>query len=207
MSLPEIENHEPLFEGDSGNLPLETRSVFAHLLMGPAIDARRHAKLWATLIRDESLIRSRLAELFLDLVLDPTLQVAFTRQAETGELEVPRMLRRVPLTFIDSVLLLHLRARLMQADAHDERAVVSMDEMLSHLSLYERAVNTDRAGFTKRVQASIEKMKKYNLMQKIRSSEGRFEISPTLKLLFSAEEIQMLSRVYQTMLQDQDMSP
>ncbi|MBN0245700.1 DUF4194 domain-containing protein, partial [Pseudomonas aeruginosa] len=92
---------------------------------------------------------------------------------------------------------LHLRQRLTQADSQGDRAVVSTDEIMEFLTLYERASNTDRAGFVKRVHASIEKIKKHSILQKIRSSEDRFEISPTLKLLFSAEEIQALTHLYQ----------
>jgi hypothetical protein len=185
-----------LYLGDIGELPLETRRVMVQLLVGPSLDARRHSQLWPVLLRDEVLVRSRLAELFLDLVVDRELRVAFTRQAGAGELEVPVLLRRAPLTFIDSVLLLFLRQRLSQADVRAERAVISTDEIVDHLGTYERAANTDRAGFVKRVNASIEKIKKHSILQKIRASEDRFEISPTLKLLFSVEEIQSLTRVY-----------
>ncbi|MEO5934823.1 MAG: DUF4194 domain-containing protein, partial [Duganella sp.] len=142
-----------LFSGDSGELPLETRRALVQLLAGPALDGRRHAKLWPVLLRDELAVRRRLAELFLELVIDRDLQVAFTRQADTGDLEVPLLLRRAQLTFIDSVLVLYLRQRLTQADAHGERAVVALDEMVDNLTLYERAASTDRAGFTKRVHA------------------------------------------------------
>lgn len=197
-----------LFLGDSGELSLDTRRALVQLLAGPSLDGRRHAKLWPVLVRDEVLIRQRLAELFLELVIDRELQVAFTRQADTGELEVPLLLRRAQLTFIDSILLLHLRQRLTQSDAQGERAVVSAEEITEFLALYERAANTDRAGFVKRVHASIEKIKKHNILQKIRSSEDRFEISPTLKLLFSAEEIQALTHLYQRMADlDAAMSP
>ena len=188
-----------LFIGDCGELPLETRRALVQLLMGPSLDGRRHPKLWPVLLRDEAMIRRQLAELFLELVIDREMRVAFTRQADTGELEVPHLLRRVPLTFIDSVLLLYLRSRLTQADAHGDRAVVSTDEITEFLTLYERAASTDRAGFVKRVHAAIEKIKKHSILQKIRGSEARFEISPTLKLLFSAEEIQALTRLYQRM--------
>jgi hypothetical protein len=188
-----------LFMGDSGELALDTRRALVQLLAGPSLDGRRHPKLWPILIRDEVLIRRRLAELFLNLVIDRDLQVAFTRQADTGDLEVPILLRRAQLTFIDSILLLHLRQRLTQATAHGDRAVVSTDEIMEFITLYERASNTDRAGFAKRVHASIEKIKKHSILQKIRSSEDRFEISPTLKLLFSTEEIQALTRLYQRM--------
>lgn len=207
MSLPENDaavevpqvSANILFVGDSGELALDTRRALVQLLAGPSIDGQRHQKLWPILVRDEILIRRRLSELFLELVIDVDVQVAFTRQAETGELEVPHLLRRAQLSFIDSILLLHLRQRLTQANSQGDRAVVSEDEIVEFLSLYERAANTDRAGFVKRVQASIEKIKKHNILQKIRSSEGRFEISPTLKLLFSAEEIQALTNLYQSM--------
>lgn len=188
-----------LFLGDSGELPLDTRRALVQLLAGPALDGRRHAKLWPVLLRDEAVVRRRLAELFLNLVIDRDMQVAFTRQADAGDLEVPLLLRRAQLTFIDSVLVLYLRQRLTQADAHGERAVVALDDIIDNLTLYERAASTDRAGFTKRVRASVEKVKKHNILQKIRGSEDRFEISPTLKLLFSAEEIQSLTGLYQRM--------
>lgn len=188
-----------LFMGDSGELALDTRRALVQLLAGPSLDGRRHPKLWPILLRDEVLIRRRLAELFLVLVIDRDVQVAFTRQADTGDLEVPLLLRRAQLTFIDSILLLHLRQRLTQADSQGDRAVVSTNEIMEFLSLYERASNTDHAGFVKRVHASIEKTKKHSILQKIRSSDDRFEISPTLKLLFSAEEIQALTYLYQRM--------
>jgi hypothetical protein len=129
------------------------------------------------------------------------MQVAFSRQADVGELEVPVLLRRAPLTFIDSVLLLFLRERLSQAEARAERAVVSSGEIQEHLSTFEKAANTDRAGFVKRVGASVDKIRKHSLLQKIRGTEDRFEVSRTLKLLFSVEEIQQLTRVYQEMAQ------
>jgi len=186
-----------LFAGDTGELPLDTRRVLAQLLAGPSLDGRRHSKLWPALIRDEQAIRGRLCELFLELVIDRDLQVAFTRRAEVGDLEAPVLLRVAQLTFLDSVLLLFLRQCLTQADAQGQRAAVSVEEMIAHLSVYERAVNTDRAGFNRRGQASIEKIKKHSILQKIRGSDDRYEISPTLKLLFSAEEILALTRVYQ----------
>lgn len=186
-----------LYRGDTGRLPLDTRRVLVHLLAGPFLDGRRHSEQWAVLLRDEAVIRSRLCELFLELVVDRDLQVAFTRQAETGDLDAPVLLRRVPLTFLESALLLHLRQLVAQADARGERAVVSAEELRDHLAVYERALSTDRAGFVKRVEACIEKMKKNNILRKLRAGEDRFEISPALKIVFSAEQVARLTRVYQ----------
>jgi hypothetical protein len=220
MSLPEYEqgsqeilgtaknaqNAGTLFLGDVGELPIETRRALVHLLAGPSLDSRRHPKLWPILLRDELILRKRLAELFLDLVIDLDIEVAFTRQAETGDLEVPLLLRRAQLRFIDSVLLLFLRQRLTQAETNGDRAVIAIDEITEQLLPYERSASTDRAGFLKRIRASIEKMKSHSILQKIRSSEDRFEISPTLKLLFSVQEIQCLSELYSRMQTEQTAS-
>jgi hypothetical protein len=186
-----------LFAGDVGQLPYDTRRVLVRLLLGPTLDALRHSKLWPVLLRDESVIRTRLHELFLDLVVDRAQQVAYIRQVESGsDLEVPVLLRRLPLTFIDSALLLFLRQRLSLADAHGERAVVSAQEMIEHLANYERGGNTDAAKFSRQVNNAIERAKEHSLLSKLRGTDDRFEVSPTLKLVFSAEMINALIPLY-----------
>lgn len=199
---PEEETAEPhplaLYSGDTGVLPEDGRRVLVQLLSGPSLDGKRHSKLWPALLRHEALIRSRLAEIFLDLVLDRDLQVAFIRQAETAELDAPILLRRTTLTFLESVLMLYLRQLLTEASAQGQRAVVSETEMIEQMKLYEHSQNTDRAGFEKRIKAAINKVKDNTIISQIRGTEDRYEISPTLKLLFSAEAIAALTQRYAT---------
>ena len=101
---------QELYCGDRGHLTLETRRALVQLLSGPSLDAKRHARLWPILVRDEAILRSRLSDLFLDLVIDLEQRVAFTRQADVRDLETPTLLRRAPLTFVDSLVLLLLRS-------------------------------------------------------------------------------------------------
>lgn len=193
-----------LYPGDTGSLPFDARRVLCQLLAGPSVDSERHALLWPVLLREETAVRARLSELFLDLVLDRDMGVAFLRQADTGELDSPTLLRTHPLTFIDSVLLLGLRQRLAEAQAHGQRAVVEESDLHAQLSVYEPTQGTDRAGFTKKINAAIEKMKKNSVLQPIRGSDGRHEISPVLRLLFSAEDVQALGQVYRGLAGGQD---
>lgn len=184
------------FLGDTGSLTVDTRRVLVQLLLGPSVDARRQSKLWPVLLRDEAIVRSRLHELFLELVIDHEQQVAFTRQVTSEEFDVPILLRKASLTFLESALLLFLRQRLTQADAQGERAVVSLTEMQEHLSVFEREANPDHAKFERQAVNAVEKAKKLSLLQRISGGDERYEVSPTLKLLFPAEEIQALSRTY-----------
>ncbi|MBB3777294.1 hypothetical protein FHY16_000015 [Xanthomonas campestris] len=185
-----------LFAGDTGQLPVEARRALCQLLSGPSVDAQRHSRLWPALLRSEAGIRSALAEVFLELVLDREAGIAFTRQAETGELEAPVLLRSAPLTFIDSVLLLHLRQQLAEADARSVRAVVEEAALGEALAVYEKNLSTDRAGFLRRVATAVQKMKDNHVLTRLRGEDARYEISPALKLLFSAEDVAALGQVY-----------
>jgi hypothetical protein len=187
---------EAAFSGDTGELRIETRRVLVQLLLGPALDAQRQNKLWPVLLRDERVLRSRLHELFLELVVDHDQQVAFTRQVVDSEVDVPVLLRRASLTFIQSALVLFLREQLTVADARGERAVLSRAELVEHLLAYEREESSDRAKFERQAHSAVDRCKELNLLRRLKSGEERYEVSPTLKLLFPAEEIQALMRTY-----------
>ncbi|SDT33798.1 protein of unknown function [Pseudomonas asplenii] len=191
------------FRGDTGELPIDTRRVLVQLLLGPSVDARRQSRLWPVLLRDEAVIRSRMHDLFLEVVIDHEQRVAFTRQVVSEDLDIPILLRKASLTFLETALLLFLRQRLTQADAQGERAVVSLDDMKEHLSVFEKESNPDHAKFGRQIVNAVDKAKKLSLLQFIRGSGERFEVSPTLKLLFSAEEIQELTRTYATLTSPQ----
>jgi len=120
---------------------------------------RRQSKLWPVLLRDEAVIRSRMHDLFLEVVIDHEQRVAFTRQVVSEILDVPILLRRASLTFLDTALLLFLRQRLTQADAQGERAVVSADDMQEYLSVFERDGNPDHAKFERQIVNAIDKAK------------------------------------------------
>lgn len=191
-----------IFHGDTGQLPLDVRRVIVQLLLGPSLDSHRQSKLWPVLVRHEPVVRSRLHELFLELVIDHEQQVAFTRQVASDVTELPILLRKSKLTFIETALLLYLRARLTQADAQGERAVVSLNEMLEHLAVFERSSNQDRSRFKRQTEIAVEKVKKSSLLRLVHGTGDRFEVAPTLKLLFSADEVNQLMRHYDEMARE-----
>ena len=182
------------FLGDTGILPVDSRRVLCKLLSGPCID--RDSPLWPALLRDEATLRSRLAELFLELVLDADRRIAFTRPADTGELEAPALLRTVPLTYLDSVLILHLRQRLVGAELHGERAVVDESELIEHLAVF---TDGDEVKGQRRIANAIEKMKGNGLLHAIRGADRRYEVMPTLRLLFGPDEVEAVNAAYRSL--------
>ena len=103
-----------LFEDDQGQLLFEARKVLVNLLKGPLLDGSRTPDQWAVLVRDEALLRARLHELFLELVLDPLNKVAFTRPVDAEELEAPSSIRSCCCTFASNCLKLKGRASVLR---------------------------------------------------------------------------------------------
>ena len=179
-------SEHPLWPGDSGTLLEGSRRALVQLVRGPHLSANRHGRLWAALLGDEDAIRSRLADLFLDLVVDRESEIAFVRNV-TAEIETPQVVRTAPLTFLDTAALLHLRQLLLRA-APGERVIVGSDELGDQLGVYHGKDRGDPALFGKRVNATITKLEKYGILART-STAGRFEISPVLRLVLGADEV------------------
>src|SRR5690625_5171618 len=149
-ALHEVAEHK-LWETDTGVLHAETRRTLLQLLPGPYVSAARYGNLWARILVDERILRSRLADLHFVLVVDHEREVAFIRNVDDDA--APRVVRATKLTHIQTVLLLHLRQRLMQ-DATQSRAIVDEAETIEQLAVFQGVGGTDPALFEKRIQAA-----------------------------------------------------
>jgi hypothetical protein len=186
-----------LFSGDYGSFPVETRRLLAVLLKGPYIDGQLQPDLYATLLREESLARRWLGQVFLELVVDRDTKIAFTRQLDTYEYKVPMLMRRHKLQFLESVLILFLRQRLTQSTYKGERAVITGKDIHTFLEGFNKRRANDPARFQKQVNGAMFKfVNKYRLLKKLQGTGERYEISPVLKIIFQIEDIVSLTGVY-----------
>src|SRR5690606_33974936 len=101
-----------LFEGDEGGLEFSQRQALVTLLKQRFISARTHPRDWQVLVEHERVLRSRLNDLFLDLAVDRTREVAWKRQAtpETGG-RFPTLLHDSAWSREETIVLVHLRDR------------------------------------------------------------------------------------------------
>lgn len=175
-----------LTAADRGRLPELTRRVLVSLLQGPYVARELHPNLWPVLVTNEDLIRERLGDLFLQLVSDQEAGVAFVRPMTDADVDLPRTIRSMPLTFVDTVLVLFLRERLLQGSG--ARVFVGRDEIDDHCAAFRAADDTNLALFGKRVNASVSKLKDASILRS--TSEGdRYEVSPVLGLVFDADNV------------------
>lgn len=187
-----------LWETDTGSLHGDTRRALLQLLRGPYISVSRHANLWGRVLVDEAIIRSRLADLFLVLVVDHEREVAFIRNVDDDS--VPRVVRATKLTHIQTVLLLHLRQQLMQ-DSDQPRAIVDEAETIEQLAVFAGVGGSDPALFEKRIEAAWGRFEKNGILYKT-STPGRYEISPVLAVIFGPDEVRAIRDEYARIRQE-----
>lgn len=180
--------------GDTGTLGIDARRALLKLIKGPYLSAVRAPGPWSALLADEAHIRSRLHDLFLDLVLDRDAGFAFVRNATTGEQDVPIAVRSEQLTFIDTAMLLVLRQMLLSGE-HDGRVIVGRDDVFEQLEPF-RTADRDETDFAKRLNASWLKMR--NKLRVVHAlSDERVEISPVLRMLVDAEQVRTIAAEYE----------
>lgn len=184
-------NASALWTGDTGTLREQSRRALLRLLQGPFLSGTAHPQLWAALLADEAAIRSRLHELFLDLVIDPVDEFAFTRKVRTAELEVPQALRSERLTFADTAMLLVLR-QIQLAAVGERRVIVGQEEVYERLAVYR---DGDESTYLRNLNGAWTRMKnRFRVLHEV--GEGRVEISPVVKFLIDDDQVRALTAVY-----------
>lgn len=181
-----------LWPTDTGTLPDRTRRVLLRLVRGPYLSGAREAQLWSVLLSDQDVIRSRLADLFLELVLDTENEFAFVRNAPAEG--TPRAVRSESLTFLDTAMLLVLRQALLSEEGRG-RVIVGQAEVFEQLAVF-RTADRDEKDFASRVSSSWHKMQnKLRVLHPV--GEDRAEISPVMRLLVDADQARAISAEYQ----------
>jgi hypothetical protein len=183
-----------LWPGDTGVIGEQPRRALLELIKGPYLSGVKTPALWSALLADETGIRSRLHELFLELVVDRVGEFAYVRNVRTTELKVPSTVRSAALTFLDTAMLLVLRQMLLAGEGGG-RVIVGQEDVFEQLRVY-RTADRDESDFNKRLNSTWLKMKNTLRVIHQAGAEDRAEISPVLRLIVDAEQIAAISGEY-----------
>ncbi|WP_307865068.1 DUF4194 domain-containing protein [Myceligenerans salitolerans] len=185
-----------LWPGDPGTLPAAARRVLASLVRGPYLSAADDDETWAELLTHLDAVRGRLADMYLDVVVDHDEQIAFVRDA-TSAPDAPAVVREVPLTFLDTVLLLHLRTRLLESPGQE--VVVELDDVVDHLHAFRRRSGSGASGYGTGFDVGIatawDRLVEAGILRAVGPGR-RCVVAPVLRTLFGADEIQAVQAEY-----------
>ncbi|MCA1982054.1 DUF4194 domain-containing protein [Nocardioides nematodiphilus] len=173
-----------LFEGDEGGLEMAQRQTLVTLLKQRFISARTHPRDWPVLIEHERLLRGRLNDLFLDLMIDRDREVAWKRQAvsESGA-RFPTLLHDTAWSREETLVLVHLRDRYRAGRAAgDTRVFIDREDVVDHIASFRPTHATDESGDEKRARAALASVVKSGLLIGAVGDE-RYEISEAIEPL------------------------
>jgi hypothetical protein len=176
---------ERLWPNDTGTLTFDARRALVALVRGPMLTVDKK-ELWKALLNNQVAIRSRLADLFLELIINDGTGIAFAKNAEAADGRIPITAKSQRLTDIDTIVVLTLRKELPPDNS--ERVFVDKEELIQQLAPYRPIAQLDEAAFKKRIETSWSRMVRAGLLAAVETEE-RCEISPVLKLIFGIDEV------------------
>ncbi|CAM3192378.1 DUF4194 domain-containing protein [Corynebacterium gottingense] len=190
-----------LYDGDTGTLTGPQRRALAELIRGPYVSSIKTPEVFQTVSGSREVLAQQLDNLFLTLIVDDDAGVAYTKAWEVDVPDKRAMLRKTSLTFMDTVIVLHLRRELVSTSP-TERTIVNEDEVFEATVPYQGKSATDKSNPRKQFTASWNKMKRNSIVIDT-PTEGRYEVSPVLRIIFSGEEIAAITESFRTLLEQQ----
>jgi hypothetical protein len=168
-------------------------SVLAVTLLKGVLYREADERLWSSLLNLQARVRDYMAVLQLDLLLDEAEGYAYLRSRpvneEDGQVKVPRLVARRPLSFPVSLLLALLRKKLAEFDASGgTRLVLTRDDVVQMLALFLPA-GSNESRIVDQIDAHIGKAVDLGFLRPLKASSGAgsYEVRRILKAFVDAQ--------------------
>lgn len=184
---------DPLFVGDTGQLPLDVRNTFVTLLKKRYISADRHPREWQIVLANEPALRTRFNDMFLDLIIDRSYEVAYKRQAQPeGGHRFPTVLHDLAYGREETILLVHLRRLIRSSQkAGDDAVFVDRADLIHEIGTYRPSHTTNHVASDKAADNAVASMVKADLLLKT-AEKDRYRISSIIEVLLPVDRIKDL---------------
>lgn len=184
------------------NPRISLRHVIARLATGPLY--RDEADLWNRLQTEENSVRQHYHNMGLEVVIDPDAGFAFLKQEDSAPTEdgdwqdpaeapMPRLLRRTPLGYHPTLLLILLRERLLhheQAASSEVYLYLDEDQLTELLRPYYADTHNEKK-LNERVSRVINRLVEIGILRRLNNrAEAIYRVEPILKAKLPAEAIQ-----------------
>ncbi len=208
----------------SETMPHDARRVLVHLMRQGSVMASQKSKLFELLCRHESAIRKHLSEVYLRLVLDQKMGVAFVASADyqndIGDINVEpgsegnsenqddpeldestTLIPKRTLSLYDTLILLVLRKHYQDREsAGEQKITIDIERLESYLTPF--LPITDHASKDrKKLLARAKEMVKRKVLSTIRGADDRYEITPIIRYVVSASFLESMLAEYTLLAQ------
>lgn len=180
--------------GDLGDFTPEQRLAVRGLLQGPFISGAQDKDKYLEIVRSADTLSAFLDNLMVKLVIDEVGEIAYLRDWDPLPEGAPSLFRRTPLTHMQTVVVLNLRKKLAHA-ASGERTIVDVNHVFEETLPYHQSGGTDRSRQRTAFDNAWNVLLTRGVLKRT-PTPGRWEVSPVLASIFSAEEIAAVHHSY-----------
>ena len=190
--------------------PRETHpwSVAAVRLLQGVVYAEEE-KVWNLVLGSQSPLESYFTNLGLLLVVDESEGFAYLRQLEedeypVGQAALPKLFRRVPLSYRATLLCVLLRDRLRQFEEEEvdnERCLVETATLLADWKTF-FPIDQDEVQKQKELRSALRKLEDLKLIRKFGDTPETWEVRPILKARLPVAELENLKLKLLAVTQD-----
>lgn len=191
--------------------PGEWSDIAIRLLQGVIYVEDR--KPWDTLLRNTSPLEEYFAKIGLQLVIDESEGFAFLRQWPSEELPpeyeaLPRLFRRTRLSYDATLLTILLREELRrfeEEEVHDQRCVVSSEELLEQWKLFFPS-DQDEVKSRRALNTAIRTLEGLRFMRRFGGDNNEWEIKRVLKARLIAADLEAVRDQFAEAFSQRDKS-
>jgi len=192
-------------DSENGKMPPEARRALVSLLKHGIILATQKGKLFNSICRYQSAVRSHLADVYLKLVLDEKTGVAFVAQldeCDDEDYDAVSLITRRTLSLYDTLLLLVLRKHYQERESSGEqRIIIDIERIEANLSPFLPLTNSMKSDRLK-LMAVLKKMIEKRILSMVRGSDDRFEITPIVRYVVNAEFLEQMLEEYRCLARE-----
>lgn len=162
-------------------------------------------EVWNTLMQPENErdVRNYFADIHLDVIIDKAEGYAYLKQQQATEGEgeeidgepgsqenVPKLIRRRPLTFPVSLLCLLLRKHLIENDQTGEssKAILNREEIENQMKLYMKE-SSNEANTRRQIDIAINKVIDEGFLRKMKTDQEQYEVNRIMKAFVNADRV------------------
>lgn len=201
-------------------LPMEARRALVFILRHGVVLCSQKSGIFEAICRHEAAVRRHLSDVFLKLVLDEKSGVAFVASAQTEHAqdtddetpeesadEMASLITRRMLPLYDTLLLLVLRKHYQDREtAGEQKIVIDIERIESYLIPFLPLSNSSKTD-RKKLNGALKKMVGRKVLSSVRGSEDRFEITPVIRYVVSAEYLETMLSEYLRIAEENGVKP
>lgn len=206
QSSADAPSSAPAVDDQPAPLTHKARRALVYLLRQGSALARQKSEIFELICRYQDALRNHLENMYLRLVIDERYGVAFIANAQNPEDEDDesvRLISRRTLTLYDTLLILVLRKYFQDRETQGEhKIIIDIETVEAGLSPFLPLTNSTRSD-RKQLVTSLKRMIEKRILVVVRGSEERFEISPLIRHVVSAEFLQHMLNEYRRLADEQ----